>query len=209
MALAAEMVVAVLSESCWCCQLVGYGRRYTCSQIAAVASLLDQSHEEVVDYPLAASQLVPVAHLHNHLPEVYTANVVCKTDHPEEIHRYRSLDVPQASEPRPIHRAGYLAHNRCREISIAHDLRVGHRASLSEVRNGLGRAGVDESARRALVSIDSAGIGDRTRPTQHPIGSANRPAAQQPAVHDHVERGCTEDAKAPSHTVDETAMALE
>lgn len=49
-----------------------------------------------------------------------------------------------------------------------------------------------------------AGIHDRTRPTQHPIGSA-----QYSAVHDRVERGCTEDEKALTHVEGGKAMAQE
>lgn len=54
-------------------------------------------------------------------------------------------------------------------------------------------------------SLGFACIHDRSLPTQHPTASA-----RYSAVHAHVRagRGCTEDAKAPTHVVDGKAMAL-
>lgn len=62
----------------------------------------------------------------------------------------------------------------------------------------------EESARSEYVLIEIVGSNDRTHPTPHPIEPA-----QQPVVHDRVKRGCTEDVKAPRHTVDGTAMVPE
>ena len=74
-------------------QWIEYGRHYSHPQNSVVAFQVDPSREEEVDCLPTASYPHSVAHLHVQIREVCSASAACTSDHPEETHRCRSLDV--------------------------------------------------------------------------------------------------------------------